>query len=349
MGRRPSVNTNLPPRMRARRQRSGEVYYYYDSGGVPRREIPLGPDYTIAVRKWAELHAAEIPAGSSPTLKDVWDSYLAKVWPGKSAGTQKDYSKSIRHILRFFMDPPAPLDAIEPVHIRQYLDWRGQQAKTRANRERALISLLWNHARAWGYTEKPNPCAGIHGFKEKRRTAYITDQVYDAVYQHADQPLRDMLDLAYLTGQRPGDVISIYETDIQDGRLQIDQSKTDKRLKIKVTGQLKTVIDRIKARKESFKVRSLALIVDEHGKPLSQRAIWQRFQKAKSAATEQHPKLRDQIEKYQLRDLRAKAGTDKAVKTKDMRAAQKILGHASVVMTERYVREINGDEVDPTQ
>lgn len=348
MGRRPTVNINLPPRMRARPQKSGRVYYYYDAGGRPRREIPLGPDYTLAVRKWAELHRDDAPPAAVPTLKTAWNKYAQAVLPAKSASTQRDYLKSIRHVLEFFNDPPAPLDDIQPVHIRQYLDWRGKAARTRANRERALISTLWNHARAWGYTEKPNPCAGIAGFAEPPRKVYVEDAVFEAVYQAADQPTRDALDLAYLTAQRPADVAKLYETDIADGKLHVEQGKTGKRLKIRVTGQLKGVVDRIRKRKEAYRVFSLALIVDEHGKPLSQRAIWERFNRARARAAESHPKLAARIEEFQLRDLRAKGGTDKAVQTRDVRAAQKILGHSHIAMTERYVREIAGDEVDPT-
>lgn len=347
MGRKPTVHTNLPPRLRARLQKSGRTFYYYDQGGKPRREIPLGSDYTLAVRRWSELHRDTIPAAAAPTLLTAWETYRERVLPTKSAGTQRDYQKSAKQILAFFNNPPAPLDHIEPMHIRQYLDQRGPHSHTRANRERALISTLWNHARAWGYTSLANPCAGIRGFAEPRRTQYIADAVFDAVYTHADQPTRDALDLAYLTAQRPGDVIRLYETDIVDGRLQIDQAKTGKRLKIRVSGQLAAVVDRIRARKQAYRVHSLALIVDERGRPLSQRAIWQRFQHAKTAAATAHPKLADAIAQYQLRDLRAKAGTDKA-SGGDMRAAQKILGHSHVAMTERYVRDVRGDEVDPT-
>lgn len=51
----------------------------------------------------------------------------------------------------------------------------------------------------------------------------------------------------------------------------------------------------------------------------------------------------------QFRDLRAKAGTDKAENTGDIRRAQKQLGHATVVMTEHYVRRRRGDKVTPTK
>ncbi|WP_203224879.1 hypothetical protein [Candidatus Glomeribacter gigasporarum] len=40
--------------MRARHRTSG-TYYYLDTSGTPRREIALGSDYALAVKKWAEL------------------------------------------------------------------------------------------------------------------------------------------------------------------------------------------------------------------------------------------------------------------------------------------------------
>ncbi|WP_232439928.1 tyrosine-type recombinase/integrase [Burkholderia ubonensis] len=52
---------------------------------------------------------------------------------------------------------------------------------------------------------------------------------------------------------------------------------------------------------------------------------------------------------FQFRDLRAKAGTDKAESSRDIRAAQRQLGHTSIVMTEHYVRERKGDRVEPTK
>jgi len=38
-------------------------------------------------------------------------------------------------------DPPAPLETIEPLHVRQYLTWR-KSAPVRASREKALLSAI---------------------------------------------------------------------------------------------------------------------------------------------------------------------------------------------------------------
>jgi integrase len=350
MGRQPTKYLNLPKGMRAREKAKGKIYYYFDTGGKPRKEIPLGPDYVLAVQKWAQLSMHTIPANATITFKMAWGKFLQDYMPTKSASTQKDYFKCSKYLLQFFANPddPAPLDAITPQHVRQYLDKRGKQAPVRANHERRLLNLIFNLAREWGYTSNANPCAGVKGFSEKSRDIYVDDQVFNLVYEHADQPTRDALDLGYLTAQRPADVIKMSKIDIQDGALHVRQNKTGAQIRINITGQLKSVIDRINQRKEQFKVFSLALVVDEYGKPLSQHAIYKRFVKAKELAIAHNPKLKDQIDAYQIRDLRAKAVTDKTNQG-DVRQAQKLAGHASETMTQRYVRKKVGEVVEPTK
>lgn len=349
MGRKPTVNLNLPSGMRARRQRSGKVYYYYDTGGKPRKEIPLGSDYPLAVKKWAELHVADVPVAGRPTFKDAAERYQRDVLPTKAPKTQQGNLRELTKLLEFFCDPaPAALNDIEPQHIRMYLDWR-KDAPVGANREKALFSHIWNKAREWGYTALANPCAGIRGNSEKGRNIYIEDDVYRAVYDSADQPLRDAMDLAYLTGQRPGDVLAMAETDIKDGEVWVEQAKTGKKLRITITGELADLLARMAARKAKNKIRALYLIVDESGYKLGRDALRYRFDQARVRAAEKSPALADTIRAFQFRDLRAKAGTDKAESAGDIRQAQKQLGHASVKMTEQYVRDRKGDKVAPTR
>ncbi len=338
MGRRPYKYLNLPPRMRARKQRSGKVYYYYDSGEKPRREIPLGPDYALAVKRWSELEIDAKPRHAQIiTFGLVAERYLREVIPTKASRTQRDNVIELANLLKFFDVPPAPLEQIQPMHIRQYLDWR-QEAKVRANREKALFSHIWNKAREWGYTAWPNPCQGIKGFKEKGRDVYVEDSTYKAVWEVADEPTRDAMDLAYLTGQRLADTLQLQETDIRDGVLLITQNKTGKKLRISVIGQLANVIDRVMERKRAHRVRSLALVCKENGQPLTKCALRSRFDKARKSAGVT----------FQFRDLRAKAGTDKA-NAKDLREAQKQLGHETIAMTEHYIRNRIGEKVDPTK
>lgn len=160
MGRNASKNRNLPPRMRARQQRSGKIYYYFDAGGKPRKEIPLGCEYTQAIIKWAELEAAGREYVSSTiTLGAISIRYQREVLIHKASRTQKDNLVEMAKLLEFFGND-APIEAIEPIHVRQYLTWR-KDAPVRANREKALLSHMFNMARDWGLTRLANPCAGI--------------------------------------------------------------------------------------------------------------------------------------------------------------------------------------------
>jgi len=111
------------------------------------------------------------------------------------------------------------------------------------------------------------------------------------------------------------------------------------------------VLARIHAR--TYKVTSLALVRNERGQPLSYAALDGRFEDARKRAVaamdeRRLTELAASIRAFQFRDLRAKAGTDKADAT-DIRAAQRQLGHNSVKTTEIYVRSRVGEKVTPTK
>lgn len=136
--------------------------------------------------------------------------------------------------------------------------------------------------------------------------------------------------------------------DIKDGMLHVDQGKTRKRLRITIEGQLAQLIARTDEQKKTQRIHSLAIVCTATGRPLTYQGLRNRFQKARAAAAKAHPKLEAEIKAFQFRDLRAKAGTDKA-DTGDMRQAQMQLGHGSIKMTEHYVRQRRGDVVTPTK
>ena len=354
MGRKRTVNLNLPTHMKARVRPSGTYYYYYDG----QREIALGSDYVDAIRKWAELEGGNAARAAMVTFRQAAEKYTAVVIPTKAPRTQADNLKELAKLIEFFDNPPAPLESIEPQHVRQYLDWRGATAKTRANREKALLSHIWNYARQTGLTTLPNPCAGVRGFAETgRKDVYIEDEVYAAVYACANQSLKDALDMAYLSGQRPADVLKMRVTDVRDNLLTVRQGKTGKALRIKLNHDdgtrngLGLKIDEIMERKRLAKVADTAMIVSTGGGALTYSGLDNAFERARTkAVTIAHKsgkaELAAAISGFQFRDLRAKAGTEKADSAGILEARQQ-LGHGSVTTTERYVRL--GSIVSPTK
>ncbi len=355
MGRKRSKHTQLPPRMRLRIRRK-RAYYYYDTCAKPRREIPLGCDYVLAVQRWAELERDSMErAARETTFRAVAERYCKLKLPLKAPRTQRDNLVELERLYAFFDDPPAPLDAITPQHIRKYLDWRtgyGRHATTRANRERALFSAIWNFALQEGLTSRPNPTLGVTGFTERRRDVYVEDDVFDAIHDAACPPLRDAMDLAYLTGLRPSDTLAITHAQIRGGVLRVQPHKTARnqgtKVRFRVDGDLAVLVERLREPGDPAKAQSATLIANERGQRLSLQAMEKRFRKARRKAADAAPcdLLRAEILATQFRDLRAKAGTDKAA-AEGRDQAQKLLAHSSGATTEVYLRNRRGELVSP--
>lgn len=355
-----TTGRDLPPRMlrRTRTLKSGKIWaaYYYNGRDEEGRrvEIPLGLDLNDAKRKWAELERREIPAETG-LLRFVFDRYERDIIPTKAPRTQKDNLAELK-MLRLVFDT-APIDAVTPQHIAQYRDRRSTGSATRAgapvraNREIALLSHVWNMAREWGYTAKENPIKGVRKNKEVPRDFYADDAVWTAVYAHASQILRDAMDLAYLTGQRPADVLKMRLSDIRDGALEVTQGKTKRRLRILLDDgatrtELGKLIDNIIARQRT--IASMLVIATDSGSALNRWTLRSWFDHARDMAASAAREAEDEplcarIMKFQFRDIRPKTASELPIEH-----ASRLLGHTEQDITERVYRRL-GETVKPTK
>ena len=323
MGRCRTVNHGMPPGLHMKGQ-----HYYHVASAPPRKWTPLGNNRARALLEWARIEGAE-PDKSVRTFEVIAQRYEREVMPTKAPRTQRDNLIELDKLRAVF--GRMLIEAIKPHHVRGYLDKRGQTAKARANREKALLSHVYNKAREWGYTDAPNPCQGVKGFTEAGRDRYVTDAEFLAVHAMADPTLQDAMDIALLTGQRPADVLKITLADIRDGAVFVAQNKTGAKRAIEIVGELADVLARIKARQRER--QSAFLIQDDNGRPLTMLAMRGRFDKARKAAGVA----------FQFRDIRAKTASD----TGDLGHSQLLLGHKNRDMTEHYVRERIGQRVKP--
>lgn len=323
MGRKRQSNHNLPPRMTVK-----NGWYYHVSSGKPRKWTALGKDLNEARRQWAELEDESIKPEDN-TFRVIGNRYMREVLPTLRPHTQRDYTQYFKLLDAVFGE--ISIDQIRPFDVAEYMRVRGETAKVRANREKALFSTIFNHARMWGYTDKTNPCIGIKGHKEKSRDRYVSDEEYMAVWEKAHPTVQDAMDLALHTGQRPADVLKFNVADIVDGILMVTQNKTGKKLRISIEGGLAEIIERIFSKPRN--VKNPALLQDPDGTRLSYFAMRSRFDKARELAKVS----------FQFRDLRAKAATD----TGDLAHAQALLGHKNRSTTEIYTRDRLGAVVKP--
>ena len=150
----------------------------------------------------------------------------------------------------------------------------------------------------------------------------------DAVYAAGSIALKDAMDLAYLIGQRPADVLSMSAMNIKDDILEYRQGKTDTPQRIVIAGPLADLIKRIDERKAANKVHSLFLLVDERGKKMTKAMLRGRFEAARTTAGING-------KDFQFRDLRRKSGSDLRDQ-KGLDAAQDLLGHQVQAQTEHY-------------
>jgi integrase len=307
MGRRRRHDLGLPPLMYRKRGR-----YYYGREGTA-----LGSDFPQALRKYAETHGGKPASG---TFADAATRYEREKLAGKARKTQAEYGRQLATLVKVF--GRMPLETIKPQHVRQYLDRRGKPIA--AAREKAVLSLVFNFARGVGLTEAANPCAGIKA-ETAGRDRYVTDAELADALARADLELAGFLELCYLTGQRPGDVLRMRRQDVQDGLLWVQQGKNGAKVRIAVVGPLDALLTRLVA----YPVASVYFVRDARGQAFTLAAMQKRFRALGCG--------------WQIRDLRAKAASDSAT----VRDAQRLLGHSAATTTDGYIRARAGEKVMP--
>lgn len=324
-------NQGLPQNLvcRRRKRASGKVITYYFYTLADKSEKSLGTNKHQAILEAAKLNLDRSLPNEIITFHSVVARYMDEIVPNKAETTIIGNKHSIGFLKKFFDNPT--LEQIEPKHIREYLTWRKDKPSS-ANREVTLFHHIWAMAREWGYTKLPCPSDGIAKHKVKPRDVYVEDHVYQKVHELCDQDMKDLMDIAYLTGQRPVDIVKIHRSHIYDGILHITQQKTGAKLRIAIIGQLQEIVERRLQDKEGY------LFLNTWGNPMTRALVTNNFLDVKRKAIALYPELRKELEQFQFRDLRAKAGTDKSLSAGDDEA-RKQLGHTSLRMTKRYIRK----------
>lgn len=280
---------------------------------------------------WKFMLDLVTPSGPLITLNDCFDRYLKEVLPSLGFRTQKDYSRHIV-ILRKVFGHMRP-DDLRPRDIGQFLD--RPKGKIQANRQVAVLSSIYAKMVGRWYVADKNPCMSVERNASKKRTRYITDAEYAAVYNSAKERVQVAMDLALLTGQRQGDLLTLPFSNVSDEGILFKQGKTGKRLLVEMSPTLSAVVERARNMPPVMHIGGNVLRTRK-GTPYTSegfRACWQR--------TMNRALKRKLIEeRYTFHDLRAKSVSD----TVDIQKAFERAGHTSMAMTrgvyDRGVRKV---------
>lgn len=325
----PKISKHPRLRVSVKRGKAGQVWtsYWYDNRGTGKPDVALGTNREEALRRWAEIHLdGPRIAGTLEEAFKAWeldeeDGLLA---PRLSKHTRTGYAKNLKAI-RPVLGKALWADVTLPV-LAQYVKLR--TAKTRARQEMQLLSVIWGWSRLRGLTALPYPAVGMQrsAWKglAKARTIQVSDAAFDALHKHADQTLRDALDIMTATGLRIEDTLRLPLSD----SLALIAGKTGKGAEFDLA--LSTVLPPIIERRKAMRGPEHLFLLAAGRKPVTYRMLADRFTKARKAAALEVPECKGLF----LRDMRKRA----ANLAPTLAAASELLQHASQATTRKHYR-----------
>ncbi len=268
------------------------------------------------------------------TVNQVLDGYEAACLHELAPRTARDYRRHLIHLRRRF----GHLDAntLKPRDFGPFLTEipPGKKGRVQRVRQLAVLSAAFTYAVSFSYQRELNPLRQVKRPRFKPRDRYVTDAEYDGIRAIAPLRVRLAMEIAYLTGQRQGDVIGLKWSDI-DERIHFVQGKTGKRIGMRIGPKLEVTLD------ECWRLPRGGCDGGEYvitrscgGRYTSEgfRALWQRTIGKWVALGNK---------RLNFHDLRAKCVSD----SKSLQAASERAGHQDQTMTKR-VYDRNEREVD---
>lgn len=283
----------------------------------------LGTDLSASLAEYGRRMSE--PASG---MAELIDAALAIMKPKIALATWGQYQTAARKLKTVFAEF-AP-EQVKPKHVAQMKNALADTPNM-CNRCLSVLRQVFDYALEQQLIES-NPAIGVKRHHENKRTRLIAADEFAAIYAKAAPRLQIIMDLLYLTGQRVVDVLHIRYADLREEGIFFQQDKTDARLMVRWSPELRAVVDRAKALHGN--VRALTLLHNRRGKAPDYRTVRDQWDKACSAAG---------IGDADLRDLRAMAGT--AAKAQGMNPTA-LLGHTSSAMTARYLRDKEVPVVD---
>jgi integrase len=343
-------DTKLPPYVR---ERHGA--YHYDRPGVLTKKLCRVSDGLPAMHEalaaTLKSLAEDVPTKGMPRLCVEWerlkhqDFGLLRYRPK----VRKEYGRMLKHIgdAKGGWFKNFDVHQVKSHHIATVLDTKFPDKPRTHNAYRALLSLLFKWAIRKGLRQD-NPCAAavLQTVKESRRKRYITDDELAIIKANGDAKLGLVIDLAYITGQRIGDLIALTWASVSDKGILFLPSKvedtTEIPVPVKMTDQLRAVLEGLKGGVEPLP--TAPVIRTQTGGRYTYSGMYSAWRRACLPADQTRPRVLN----AHIHDLRRKALTD----MRDQRgeaAAQALAGHASPEMTRHYMEQTELKWVEPVR
>lgn len=263
---------------------------------------------------------AETTTETAVTVNQILERYERDCLPELAPRTQIDYTRHLAKLRMVYGSAVA--QELRPKDFGPYLDVK--RGKCQRVKHLAVLSAAFTQAVSFWYWLPSNVLRDVKRPKSKPRDRLVTQEEFDRVRALAPYRVRLAMDLAVMTGQRQGDLLSLKWTAIQGMDVHLEQAKTGKRLAIGITPDLESVLDKC----WQLPNRSEFVLTRRYGGRYTGegfRAMWQRNMRkyVKHGGT-----------RFTFHDLRALAATRCATPE----IAMRLLGHSNISMTMRVYR-----------
>lgn len=273
---------NLPPYVRLKH---GRAYYVRKVAGKNRwKPLCRAEDGEAAIRAAYEAALEEKPR----TMADIMAGWLREGAARLKPRTQFEYQRAIEKKLEPTFGKMLP-EAVKPTHVAQYLKRRDGP---KGNREVACLSTVFEWAMREGLAME-NPCRGVRRNRETPRKRYVEDGEYGAGLDQTTPAFRRLMQAAFLTGLRQGDLRALRHDQIRDAGILLEESKRGKRIWVQWSDELRELVKEARAASKCDRV-----FANTRGQPWTSAAI-------------QSARRRLGAE-FTFHDLRAKAESDHA-------------------------------------
>jgi integrase len=177
----------------------------------------------------------------------------------------------------------------------------------------------------WGWLQD-NPARLIKKLKgEKARMRFLNREETYHLIDCSDSDLKPVIITAVSTGMRRGEIFNLRwkDVDFENGFIKVEKTKNKERRDVPIDAHLS---ETLKGLTESRKKGDFVFL-QENGSPLTDRFMRDHFQRAKEKAG---------IKDFRFHDLRHTAASLFASGGCDIMSLKNLLGHKSIVMTQRY-------------
>lgn len=330
-------------RYKSGKNKSDVWRYWYSIDGQRIFGSTETADYKKAKEIYVQTYNAALEGRRAPkgrmTVEQAIADYLA--W-SKVENKPSTYTDKVNrsHTIKRHFNEKRRLASINVEDIERYkLARKSEKAKRREtppmgatiNRELTFLQGLFTWAKAWGkIASSPFDTGAIKKFKEvPSEGKYLNDEQKKSLIEACTEKFRPIVVAVLNTGMRLSEVKTLQWKHVNLSLRVLHLIDTKSRNRTVMMGPgLVEMFKRLPKRSEH-------VFTHENGKPLSTSYFEEEF--ARTC-------LRAGILNFTFHDLRDVFATDFYTQTKDIRKLQRVIGHASLGTTERYLATLGLDD-----